>query len=65
MMGLLTSIGSLARALGPIVVSYLYGAYGPRVSFIFLIVLVNSALILIAFFYKRFNEYKMPISINA
>lgn len=60
MMGMLTSIGSLARALGPIVVSYLYGLYGPRVSFLFLIGMIVIALTIIAFTYKRYKPYKMP-----
>lgn len=57
MMGILTGVGSLARALGPIVVSELYGGYGPRISLIFLIALISAALILIASNYKRFKEY--------
>ncbi|XP_060077649.1 major facilitator superfamily domain-containing protein 8-like [Ylistrum balloti] len=34
MMGLLTGSGSLARTLGPVFVSQVYNAYGPRVTFI-------------------------------
>ncbi|XP_069129882.1 major facilitator superfamily domain-containing protein 8-like [Argopecten irradians] len=33
MMGLLTGSGSLARTLGPVFVSQVYNAYGPRVTF--------------------------------
>jgi ceroid-lipofuscinosis MFS transporter 7 len=57
MMGVLTGVGSLARALGPIVVSILYSGYGPRISLIFLISLITSALILLSLTYKRFKEY--------
>lgn len=32
-MGYLTATGSLARTLGPIFVSQIYDAYGPRVTF--------------------------------
>ena len=58
MMGLLTSFGSLSRALGPIVVSYLYGAYGPRVSFISLGSVIFLAILIICFTYKRYEPYK-------
>ena len=47
MMGLLTSCGSLSRAVGPVVVSYLYGFYGPRVSFITLDVIILIAILII------------------
>ena len=67
MMGILTGVGSSARASGPIVVSYLYGAYGPRISFIFLIVIITAALVLISATYKRYKEYSSKgsnVSIN-
>ena len=57
MMGILTGIGSLARALGPIIVSILYSGYGPRISLIFLISLITAALVLMTLTYKRFKEY--------
>ena len=57
MMGVLTGVGSLARALGPIVVSMLYGKEGPRISFIFLLSLISAAITLIAFTFKRYKEY--------
>jgi hypothetical protein len=58
MMGLLTSCGSLSRAVGPIVVSYLYGFYGPRVSFSALGSIVIIAILIICFTYKRYEAYK-------
>ena len=38
-MGWLTAAGSLARCLGPVFVSQVYDAYGPRVTFISMCVL--------------------------
>ncbi|RNA24089.1 Major facilitator superfamily domain-containing 8 [Brachionus plicatilis] len=58
MMGILTSCGSLSRAVGPIVVSYLYGLYGPRVSFISLSGIVILAILIIVFTFKRYEPYK-------
>lgn len=62
MMGVLTGVGSLARALGPVVVSMLYGKEGPRISFIFLVSLISAAIILILITFKRFKEYNMSSS---
>lgn len=58
MMGILTSFGSLSRAVGPIVVSYLYGLYGPRVSFISLSGIVILAIVIIILTFKRYEPYK-------
>lgn len=58
MMGFLTSIGSLSRAIGPIVVSYLYGYYGPRVSFISLAGVILMAILIILLTYKKYEPYK-------
>lgn len=58
MMGLLTSCGSLSRAVGPVVVSYLYGYYGPRVSFVTLDVIVLFAILVIVFTFKKYEPYK-------
>lgn len=58
MMGLLTSCGSLSRAVGPVVVSYLYGLYGPRVAFITLDVIVFIAIATILATYSRYEPYK-------
>jgi ceroid-lipofuscinosis MFS transporter 7 len=40
MMGWLTASGSLARTIGPIFVSQVYNDYGPRVTFIAMIIIV-------------------------
>ena len=58
MMGLLTSIGSFSRAVGPVVVSYLYGSYGPRVSFITLDIIILVAILIILATFKRYEPYK-------
>jgi ceroid-lipofuscinosis MFS transporter 7 len=58
MMGILTSFGSLARAIGPIAVSYLYGDYGPRVSLITLGSIVVSCILIIITTYKKYEPYK-------
>ncbi|CAF0817949.1 unnamed protein product [Brachionus calyciflorus] len=58
MMGILTSCGSLSRAIGPIVVSYLYGLYGPRVAFVSLSGVVVLAILIILLTYKRYEPYK-------
>ena len=44
-MGWLTAAGSLARCLGPVFVSQVYDAYGPRVTFISMCVLIVLTLI--------------------
>ncbi|OWF38500.1 major facilitator superfamily domain-containing protein 8-like [Mizuhopecten yessoensis] len=61
MMGLLTGSGSLARTLGPIFISQVYNAYGPRVTFACTSVIVLFAICgcvsvfkrLVPFQYKR------------
>jgi hypothetical protein len=58
MMGLLTGVGSLSRAVGPIVVSYLYGAYGPRVSFITLGSIIFMAILIIVLTIRKYEPYR-------
>jgi hypothetical protein len=60
MMGILTSVGSLARALGPIFVSLQYSVYGPRVSVLFLLSFIVLAFVIIAISYKRLKPYQIP-----
>ena len=50
--------GSTARAVGSIVVSYLYGIYGPRVSFVTLIGIIAVVIIIILTTYKRYEPYR-------
>lgn len=52
-MGWLTASGSLARALGPVFVSQVYDAYGPRVTFISVIGIIVLAVVILLVIYKR------------
>ncbi|PAA94182.1 hypothetical protein BOX15_Mlig003459g1 [Macrostomum lignano] len=61
-MGLLTGGGSLARCIGPIVVSLLFSGYGPQASFLTSSGLVLLSLIAVVAFAKRlvpFDVYRM------
>jgi ceroid-lipofuscinosis MFS transporter 7 len=61
MMGIFTSAGSLARAIGPITVGFLYKEWGPRVMFIFMLVFVLSSIISCIFNYSRlYIEPEIP-----
>jgi MFS family permease len=57
-MGILTSFGSFSRAVGPVVVAYLYGSFGPRVSFIVLACIVFIAITIICLTFKKYEPYK-------
>jgi len=58
-MGLLTASGSLARTLGPVFVSEVYDAYGPRVTFISMIVEVVLTIVGLALVFKRLVPFVM------
>ena len=58
MMGILTSVGSLSRAFGPVTISILYSAYGPRISFGALGIVVLLANVVIVLTFKRYEPYK-------
>jgi ceroid-lipofuscinosis MFS transporter 7 len=61
MMGIFTSSGSLARAIGPITVGFLYKHWGPRVMMIFMLVFVLSGILSLIFNYKRlYIEPEIP-----
>ncbi len=57
MMGILTSFGSLARAVGPIMVTLIYQSYGHRVCFISTSIYMFLTIILILITFKRFKPY--------
>ena len=59
-MGLLTAAGSLARVLGPLMVSYVYNGYGLYVTYGLIMASMIIALILTVLFYKRMVPLKMP-----
>lgn len=52
-MGWLTAAGSLARTLGPVFVSQVFDAYGPRVTFIALIGIIILTIIGLLVVFKR------------
>lgn len=53
MMGIFTSAGSLARAVGPIAVGFLYKHWGPRVLMIFMLVVVFTGILVALVNYRR------------
>ena len=53
MMGVLTAAGSLARATGPLIITLLYHAKGPGITFAAVDGLVGvTVLVLLVFFWK-------------
>ena len=64
-MGIFTSAGSLARALGPITVGFLYKHFGPRVLMIFMLIVVLTGIIaLLANFQRLVLEPELPEDIS-
>lgn len=57
-MGWLTAAGSLARTLGPVFVSQIYDAYGPRVTFITLIGLIILTIFGFISVFKRLVPFR-------
>ncbi|XP_053400186.1 major facilitator superfamily domain-containing protein 8-like [Mercenaria mercenaria] len=57
-MGWLTAAGSLARTLGPVFVSQVYDAYGPRVTFVSLIGIIILTIAGFGIFFKRLVPFK-------
>jgi MFS family permease len=65
MMGIFTSAGSLARAIGPITVGFLYKHWGPRVLMIFMLVVVfTGILVLVVNFRRLYLEPELPDNFN-
>jgi MFS family permease len=65
MMGIFTSAGSLARALGPITVGFLYKHWGPRVLMIFMLIVVLTGVITLLFNFRRLVlEPELPDDIS-
>lgn len=58
MMGILTASGSLARTVGPIFVSLIYHAFGPRVTFVSMCGMTLITVIFVGFVYKRLVPFK-------
>ena len=59
-MGILTSSGSLARVMGPLVVSYVYEGFGLYATYGLILGSMILSLILTVGFYKRLVPFKMP-----
>ena len=53
MMGIFTSVGSMARAFGPITVGFIYKNWGPRILMIFMLIFVLSSILSLSFNYRR------------
>ena len=52
-MGVLTSCGSLSRMTGPIFVTYMYTAFGPRWTFITIFLVLLCVIVCVSLIYKR------------
>lgn len=59
-MGWLTAAGSLARTLGPVFVSQVYDAFGPRVAFTAMSAIIIITVIILLIVYKRLVPFKAP-----
>ncbi len=59
-MGLLTSAGSTARVLGPIMVSYVYDATGVYLTFGIILITMSMALTVTIVLYKRMVPFQLP-----
>ncbi|CAC5362112.1 MSFD8 [Mytilus coruscus] len=64
MMGWLTASGSLARTVGPIFVSQVYNAYGPRVTFVSMIIIVFLAILMLLGVFKRLVPFTFTAMIS-
>ena len=58
MMGFLTAAGSLARALGPLIITLLYHAKGPAITFATVVALVGVAIVVLLIFSRRLVPYR-------
>lgn len=64
-MGILTSVGSLSRTLGPIFVSYMYTELGTRWTFGTLFILLAITVLGVSLFYKRLVPMKVDMGEQA
>lgn len=58
MMGFLTGAGSLARGLGPLVITLIYQHKGPAITFATVDSVVSISIIVLLVFYCRLVPYK-------
>jgi ceroid-lipofuscinosis MFS transporter 7 len=65
MMGFLTSAGSLARGMGPLLITLLYQHKGPEITFATVVGLIVFTIIVFLIFYRRIVPYKPGPSYKA
>jgi MFS family permease len=58
MTGILFMVGSIARTIGPIIVSILFDHYGPEITWIMEIVVLSFTIALWIIFYKKMKPFK-------
>lgn len=57
MMGIITAVGSLARAVGPLFVTYMYDMFGPQITFGIVDGVIAVAIITLSVFCYRMVPY--------
>ena len=57
-MGFLTAAGSLARAMGPLVITLLYEHKGPAITFATVAGIIGVAIIVLLVFCRRLVPYR-------
>ena len=65
MMGFLTAAGSLARAMGPLVITLLYQHKGPSITFATVDGLIGVSIIVLLIFCRRLVPYRPGPSYKA
>ena len=65
MMGFLTSAGSLARGMGPLLITVLYQLKGPAIAFATVVGMVGVTIIVLLIFYRRLVPYRSGPSYKA
>ncbi len=58
MMGFLTGAGSLARGMGPLLITLLYQHKGPAIAFAAVVGIVGASIIVLLIFYRRLVPHK-------
>ena len=59
MMGFLTAAGSLARAMGPLVITLLYEHKGPAITFATVVGIIGVSIIVLLIFCRRLVPYRL------
>ncbi len=58
MMGVLTSAGSLARGMGPLLITLLYQHKGPAIAIATVVGIVGASIIFFLIYYRRLVPYR-------